>query len=134
LHAINRALVISEETGERWATAELLRLKARMLSAAGANADELETLLNRSLTAARGQRARCWELRVSCDLARLWERHGRVEDAIQLLQSIYARFSEGFDKMDLRQAKGLMESMLAEPYDAPLPVCADSDSAVLMMQ
>jgi predicted ATPase len=130
LHAINRALAISEETGERWAIAEMLRLKACMLSAAGANADQLETLLSRSLTAARRQRARCSELRASWDLARLWEGQGRVKDAIRLLQSIYARFSEGFDTMDLRQAKGLMESMLAEPYDAPLPVCANSDLAV----
>src|SRR5262249_15330888 len=75
--AIEKALSISKDTGERWAMAEVLRVKARLLLATGrAEADEIETILVDCLELARRQRARCWELRASCDLARLWEDQG----------------------------------------------------------
>ena len=87
-----------------------LRIKARLLQSTGlAPVREVETLLVRSLNTARRQRARCWELRASCDLARLWQKEGRMEEATQLLQVTYDKFIEGFDTIDLRDAKSLME-------------------------
>ena len=113
LQAIDRAIAVSAETGERWALAEVLRIKARLLQSTRsmglAAVREVETLLATSLNTARRQRARCWELRASCDLARLWKGQGRMEEATQLLQVIYDQFIEGFDTMDLRDAKSLME-------------------------
>jgi predicted ATPase len=109
LQTIDRAFTTAMRTGERWAVAELLRVKARLLSATGVRADQLEALLVKSVTVARRQHARCWELRASCDLARLWEGQGRGEQATQLLRSIYDQFAEGFDTMDLQEAKSLME-------------------------
>jgi predicted ATPase len=112
LQAIEEALAISKDTGERWAMAEVLRVKARLLQAAGqAEAEEIETILVNSLEIARRQQARCWELRASCDLARLWQDQGRESKALKLLQSIYDQFTEGFDTADLREAKALMGSL-----------------------
>jgi predicted ATPase len=111
LKAIDRALATAKKTGERWAIAEMLRVKARLLSATGVRTDQREALLVKSVTVARRQRARCWELRASCDLARLWKGQGRGEQATQLLQSIYDQFAEGFDTMDLQEAKSLMEGI-----------------------
>jgi predicted ATPase/class 3 adenylate cyclase len=111
LQAIDRALTTALKTGERWAIAEVLRLKARLLSARGAKTDQLEALLVKSVTAARRQHARCWELRASCDLARLWEGQGRSKRAAQLLRSIYDQFVEGFDTMDLQDARSLMAGL-----------------------
>ena len=83
---LSRAFSISKDTGERWAMAEMLRVKARLLQATGrATTDEIETILVNSLEIARRQRARCWELRASCDLARLWQGQGRVREALKLL-------------------------------------------------
>jgi predicted ATPase len=112
--AIERALSISKDTGERWAMAEVLRVKARLLLATGrAEADEIETILVDSLQIARRQQARCWELRASCDLARLWQGQGegRRRKALKLLQSVYDQFTEGFDTADLRNAKALIRSL-----------------------
>jgi predicted ATPase len=107
--AIEKALSISKDTGERWAMAEVLRVKARLLLATGrAEADEIESILVSSLEIARRQRARCWELRASCDLARLWEDQGQGRKALKLLQSVYDQFTEGFDTADLRNAKALI--------------------------
>jgi class 3 adenylate cyclase/predicted ATPase/DNA-binding response OmpR family regulator len=114
LQAIEKALSISKTTGERWALAELLRVKARLLLATGrAEADEIETVLVNSLEIARRQRARCWELRASCDLARLWQSQGegRRRKALKLLQSVYGQFTEGFDTADLLDAKALIRSL-----------------------
>jgi predicted ATPase len=112
LKAINEALVISENTGERWAMAEVLRVKARALQAAGrAEADEIETVLVSSLEIARHQQARCWELRAACDLALFWQSQGRARQALKLLKPVYGQFTEGFDTADLRAAKAVLRSL-----------------------
>jgi class 3 adenylate cyclase/predicted ATPase len=114
VQAIEQAITVSNETGERWAIAEVLRLKARILSTAGRGAaNEIETLLNESIETARRQRARVWELRASCDLAKLKRAQGREYEALKLLQSIYDQFTEGFGTADLLDAKALIESLEA---------------------
>jgi class 3 adenylate cyclase/predicted ATPase len=112
LQAIEKSLSISKDTGECWAMAEILRVKARLLLATGrAEADEIETILVTSLEIARRQQARCWQLRVACDLARLWQDQGHGRKGLKLLQSVYDQFTEGFDTADLRNAKALIRSL-----------------------
>jgi predicted ATPase/class 3 adenylate cyclase len=112
LRTIDKALSISKDTGERWAVPEVLRMKARLLQAEGqTQVEEIGTLLVSGLEIARCQQARCWELRVACDLARLWRGQGRERNALNLLQCVYGQFTEGFDTADLRDAKALMESL-----------------------
>ena len=111
LGAIEQAIAFSDETGERWCLAEILRIKAGLLSATEGASDQIEILLARSLEVARSQQARCWELRAACDLASLWQRKGRTKDALQLLQPVYARFTEGFDSADLRHAKRILDGL-----------------------
>jgi predicted ATPase len=112
LELIEEALAIAKDTGERWAIAEVLRVKARLLKAvARAEAGEIETILVNSLEIARAQQARCWELRTSCDLARLWQGQGRGREGLKLVQAIYEQFTEGFDTADLREAKALMQDL-----------------------
>jgi predicted ATPase len=114
LRAIEQALAEGENIGERWATAEALRVKARiLLSSAGdsKNLPEIEAILLNSLEMARHQQARCWQLRTSCDLARLWQRQGRNKKALKLLQSVYDQFTEGFDTTDLRDAQALLRNL-----------------------
>jgi len=114
LHSIEQALATSDETGERWAIAEILRVKAHLLLATGRRRpQEIEGLLIESLEIARRQQALCWELRTSCDLARLWQEQGRSKEALQLLRTIYGRFTEGFETTDLRHAKVLIEGLNA---------------------
>jgi class 3 adenylate cyclase/DNA-binding response OmpR family regulator/predicted ATPase len=112
LVVIEEALAIAKDTGERWAMAEVLRLKARLLQAvAAAETKEIETILVSSLEIARAQQARCWELRAACDLARLWQAQGRGREGLKLVQAIYEQFTEGFDTADLREAKALMQDL-----------------------
>jgi predicted ATPase/DNA-binding response OmpR family regulator/class 3 adenylate cyclase len=115
LQAIERALARCEYSGERWAIAEVLRCKARLLlSARQANDAAIESVLLKSLEIARCQQARCWELRTSCDLSRLWQRQGQSKKALKLLQSVYDQFTEGFDTADLRDAQKLLRTLRRE--------------------
>jgi class 3 adenylate cyclase/predicted ATPase len=109
LQVIEEAVAISNETGERWAIAEVLRVKAALIGATGnAAIGDVEALLVKSLEIARRQQARCWELRTTCDLARIWHGQNRGHEALKLLRSIYDQFSEGFETADLQNAKALM--------------------------
>ena len=111
LEAIEQAIASSEETGEHWCLAEVVRIKAGLLSATNRSGDQVETLLVKSLEISQGQQARCWELRTACDLASLWQSRGRAKEALQLLQPIYAQFTEGFSTADLQHAKLILDSL-----------------------
>jgi class 3 adenylate cyclase/predicted ATPase len=107
LQVIAEALQISEETEERWAVAEILRIKAGLLQKVGRPTEVVEAMLINSLQVARHQQARSWELRSACDLARLWQHKGREAEALRLVQAIYDQFTEGFGTEDLRRAEAL---------------------------
>jgi predicted ATPase len=118
LNIIEEALAISDETGERWAVAEVMRVKAGLLQATErAAADEIENLLIKSLETARRQQALSWQLRTGCDLVRLWQGQGRGDEALTLLQSIYDQFTEGFSTADLIHARALLEGLRANLVD-----------------
>ena len=115
LRAIEEALAIAEETGEHWGLAEVLRVKARLLrDAARSETEVIETILVNSLEIARRQGARFWELRTACDLARLWQQQGREMKGFELLQPIYDQFTEGFDTVDMKDAKALIRTLNAK--------------------
>jgi predicted ATPase len=115
LQAVERALTICEESGERWAMAEVLRSKAHLLlSARRADDAAIEGILLKSLEIARRQQARCWELRTSYDLSRLWQRRGQSKKALKLLRPVYDQFTEGFDAADLRDAQKLLRTLRRE--------------------
>jgi class 3 adenylate cyclase/predicted ATPase len=112
LHTIEQALAVSEETGEIWAKAEVLRIKARLLlETRRATTDEIEALLVTSLKIARRQRARCFELRAAFDLARIWQGQKRDDEARSLLRPVYDQFTEGLNTADLQEARILIQNL-----------------------
>jgi predicted ATPase len=46
-------------------------------------------------------------------LARLWRDQGKVQQARELLASVYGWFTEGFETRDLREAKVLLDELAA---------------------
>jgi len=44
-------------------------------------------------------------------MARLCGEHGRRTDAYDLLAPVYGWFTEGFDTLDLKQAKALLDEL-----------------------
>jgi predicted ATPase len=111
LAAIEEAIVRSERSEERWAIAELLRVKGELLLLQGAPgaAAAAEGQFRQALDGARRQGALSWELRCATSLARLWRDQNRSTEAIALLAPIYNRFTEGFETDDLKAAKALID-------------------------
>jgi predicted ATPase len=67
-----------------------------------------EEAFHRSLTVSRQVCAKLLELRASTRLACLWRDQGKRTEARDLLAPIYGWFTEGFDTLDLKEAKALL--------------------------
>ncbi len=113
LQTIENALALADLRQTPFWSAELARLKGELLLRRdGAKAaPDAEDLFRCSLEIARGQEARSFELRTSVSLARLLRRQGRTADARALLAPIYAWFTEGYDTVDLQEARALLDEL-----------------------
>ena len=109
LRTIEQALQVVEDQEERWWQAELYRLKAELLLHQGASRGDTEQCLHKALEIAKRQHAKSLELRAVMCLSRLWQKHGKREEARQLVDEIYLSFSEGHDTEDLKQARALLQ-------------------------
>ena len=114
MEGIEQAIEVASETGERWAMAEILRIKAELVLAidSGARA-QAEKLLLESMDIARAQQARSFQLRTACDLARLWQLSERTTEAAALLRESIGQFSEHVDSADMMPARSLLNSITA---------------------
>ena len=88
--------------------AETYRLQGELLLRRGEGAEEC---FRKALDIARRQQAKSWELRAAMSLSRLWQQHGKRDEAHELLTPIYGWFTEGFDTTDLREAKALLKEL-----------------------
>jgi predicted ATPase len=109
---LDEAITQIERPGweERYFYAEVLRLKGWVLSLKGTHEGAERNFLT-SLTWARRQQAKSWELRTAMSLARLWQSQGKRQDAYALLAPVYDWFTEGFDTRDLQEAKSLLAEL-----------------------
>ncbi|MEE9150177.1 MAG: adenylate/guanylate cyclase domain-containing protein [Candidatus Tectomicrobia bacterium] len=113
-HALDEAITLMDNTRERWWAAEVYRLKGVLtLHQDGSEAawQEAETHFQHALATARQQQAKSLELRATVSLCRLWKDQGQCREARECLAEMYGWFSEGFDTVDLRDAKALLEAL-----------------------
>lgn len=106
-------------TGERVWEAEIYRLKGRLLLRAGGDAGAAQACFAEALRKARGQKAKLLELRAATSLADLLKRS--PAQAREALAPVYASFTEGFDSIDLREAKALLDSLSDSSKMVPRP-------------
>ncbi len=111
LDAVTKGLAQVEATDERWWEVELLRLKGAFLLARDGDAGATETCFAGAIEVARSQGAKSLELRVATSLARLWRDQGRTGEANDLLAPLYGWFTEGFDTLDIKEAKALLDKL-----------------------
>jgi predicted ATPase/DNA-binding winged helix-turn-helix (wHTH) protein len=112
LRLLAEALAVMDRTGERWWEAEVYRLRGELLLAQESTRQkcvEAEACFRHALEVARQQQAKSLELRAAMSMSRLWQRQGRCAAAYHLLADIYGWFTEGFDTVDLQEAKALLE-------------------------
>jgi predicted ATPase/DNA-binding winged helix-turn-helix (wHTH) protein len=95
---------------------DLLRVKGEILiSMSRQHTSEGETCLLQSLQLARERGLLSLELRAGTRLARLWADRAERNKALELLDPISARFSEGFQTRDLAAAANLLQQLRSAP-------------------
>jgi predicted ATPase len=125
LTVLAEALTAVHITGERFYEAELHRLRGELLLQSGIRPPAsvvttpdarhqtpdmaAEECFQQALAVARRQQAKSLELRAAMSLSRLWQRQGKRQEAYNLLAPIYGWFTEGFDTVDLQEARALLE-------------------------
>ena len=103
-----------ETTKERWYQAEINRVGGEIaLLSPELDAAKAEAYFERALVVARQQQAKSWELRAAMSMARLWRDQGKRQQAHELLAPVYGWFTEGFDTLDLKEAKALLDGLNA---------------------
>ena len=114
LRCIGEAMRAVETTKETWCEAEIHRTAGEItLISPAPNAAKAEAHFERAIAIAREQKAKSWELRAATSMARLWRDQGRRNEARDLLAPIYGWFTEGFDALDLKEAKARLEELHA---------------------
>jgi len=109
---IDEAMTAAETTKERWYQAEINRIGGEIaLKSPEADARKAEANFERALAGARQQQAKSWELRAAMSMARFWRDQGKRDDARNLLAPVYGWFTEGFDTLDLKEARTLLAEL-----------------------
>ncbi|MFW0754690.1 adenylate/guanylate cyclase domain-containing protein [Pseudomonas sp. H11T01] len=116
LDVVTDALAMVDRTGEHFYEAELYRLKGTLILQCpgedrqdSAVQQQAQACFHQAISIARQQGAKSLELRATVSLAQLWATRDR-EAARQMLADIYSFFTEGFDSVDLLQAKALLDA------------------------
>ena len=109
---IDEAMGTIETTKEKWYEAEMCRMAGEIaLLSPQPGVANAETHFERALAVGRQQQAKSWELRAAMSMARLWRDQGKRDEARELLAPVYGWFTEGFDTLDLKEAKALLEEL-----------------------
>jgi predicted ATPase/class 3 adenylate cyclase len=112
LARIDEALALASRTGERWTDAFLHCIRGKiLLKRDPANTAAAEEAFHAAIAVAQQQKARIFELRAAMSLARLWRDQGKLDEARELLAPVYGWFTEGFDTLDLKEAKALLDEL-----------------------
>ena len=104
------ARAVAERNAEHWADASLHLLEGDLALAIGDQA-EAERCLRRAMESAQAQNARALLLRGSTKLTRLLAEGDRRTEAYDELAKIYGSFTEGFETVDSREARAVLDGI-----------------------
>ena len=109
---ISEAMTAIETSEERWYEAEFNRIAGEIaLKSPKPDKAKAEAYFDRALAVARQQQAKSWELRAAMSMTRLWRDQDKRHEARDLLAPVYGWFTEGFDTLDLKEAKALLDEL-----------------------
>jgi predicted ATPase len=112
MRCMGEATTAVETTKETWLEAEVNRMAGEIaLKLPERDVTKAEAYFEHALAVARQQQAKSWELRASMSMARLWRDEGKRHRARALLAPVYGWFTEGFDTLDLKEAKALLDEL-----------------------
>jgi class 3 adenylate cyclase/tetratricopeptide (TPR) repeat protein len=110
---IGDAVTAADTTKERLWEAEIHRTAGEITLLSESDAAKAEACFERALAVTRKQGAKSLEIRAAMSMARLRRDQGKRQQAHDLLAPIFGWFTEGFDTLDLKDAKALLEQLRA---------------------
>jgi predicted ATPase len=114
LDTVASALGLTGGNGSRLMDSEFFRLKGELLIALDQKATaDAEVVFCKAIEIAQRQSGKSWELRATISMARLWREQGKRNEARDLLAPVYGWFTEGFDTLDLNNARALLEELVS---------------------
>jgi adenylate cyclase len=96
------------DRGERYTEAELHRFRGDFHFDEG-DLEQAETWYRSSVDIATRQSAKSYELRSTMRLCRIWKQQDKIDQARESLSEVYNWFTEGFDTLDLIEARAMLE-------------------------
>jgi predicted ATPase/class 3 adenylate cyclase len=109
---ISEAMAAVQTTKESWYEAEINRVAGEIaLLRTKPDPTQAEAHFAAAIEIARKQKAKSWELRAAMSTARLLHAQSKTRAARELLAPVYGSFLQGFDTLDLKQAKLLLEEL-----------------------
>ena len=109
---VGEAMMAMETSQERWCEADVHRIAGEIAQMSPErDTAKAEACFEHALAVARQQQAKSWELRAATSMARLWRDQGKRNEARELLAPVYGWFTEGFDTLDSKQAKALLDEL-----------------------
>jgi predicted ATPase len=111
LAVLEEALEFTADTGAEYQHPELLRTKGELLLRLDPGDPSAEDWLRLSLAKAREEGTRMLELRAAVSLAGFLRDYGEYNQACDVLEPVYAWFTEGLDTRDLLEAKALLAEL-----------------------
>ena len=111
---IDDAIALAERSMRKSMEPELQRVAGEIaLKSLAADTEKAERHFERALHVARQLQMKSFELRAAASMARLWRDQGKWQEARELLVPVYSWFTEGFDTLDLKDAKALLDELHA---------------------
>ncbi len=109
---IGEAITAVETTKEKLWEADIQRIAGEIaLLSPEPDAVKAEAYFERALAIARAQQAKSFELRAAMTMAQLLRDQGKRDAAHDLLAPVYGWFTEGFDTLNLKEAKALLNTL-----------------------
>jgi len=109
--ALDGAFANMREYGDHGIESRLQRAKGDLILAESIDKAAAEACYLLAIDKARRTEARLYELQASTRLAQLWHTRGKTQEARALLSGIYGWFTEGFDSLDLVNARATLAAM-----------------------
>jgi predicted ATPase len=109
---IDDAIEKVSRSKEKWCEAEVDRIAGEIaLKSSAPDTEKAEKHFDHALAVARQQQSKWWELRAAISMARLWRDQGKLQQARELLAPVNGWFTEGFDTLDMKDAKTLLDKL-----------------------
>jgi predicted ATPase len=112
LQQLVEAVGVTGRTEARYYEAEMHRVRGELFLSMH-DEGAAEASFRKAINVAQHQSAKTWELRTAVSMARLWRDQGKRDEARDLLAPVYGLFTEGFDTLDLKEAKVLLDELHA---------------------